>query len=292
MGAIAGVAVAAAPAVAAARAEARLEQQRVGALEVVLAGDPGAPPLVLLHGLGASWRVWRAAIPHLAPAFRVVVPDLPGFGASPPMPDGTFDIDRVCDVLAATLAELGIERHALAGHSLGGGCSIAYAGRRPDRVHRLALVSPAGLIATGAVRPSWRYPALHAVSRALARVVGPRVAGSRRLRRNALGGLVYDPLALSDQQVRDLVDGSRMGRSTPQAGTAIVYAGLADRLPSLKMPTLVVWGADDQVVSSRNGPRLVGLLPDGRLVTIPRCGHMPMMEHPAEVASAISAHCR
>jgi len=279
-------------AVAAARAEAGFEQRRAGALEVVLAGDPGAPVLVLLHGLGATWRVWRAAMPRLAREHRVIAIDLPGFGASPPMRGGAWDIDRVGDAIAGALDALGVGQHSLAGHSMGGGCSIAYSERRPDRVLRLALVSPAGLIATGGVRPSWRYPILHSASRVLAALVGPRVAGSERLRRRLLSGLVYDPLALSDEEVRDLVEGSRLGLSTPAAGTAIVYAGLASRLPSLRMPTLVVWGDDDRVVSPRNGPRLVDLVPDGRLVTIERCGHMPMMEYPSEVAAAILTHNR
>ena len=102
--------------------------------------------------------------------------------------------------------------------------------------------------------------------------------------------LVHDPDELTSEQVRDLVRGSRSGRSTGQAGIAIVHAGLRDRLGAVTMPTLVIWGEGDEVVSPAYGAELAGALPDGRLLMLPETGHLPMIERPAEVASAIAAH--
>ena len=112
-----------------------------------------------LHGLGASWQAWRAVGERLAPEFRVIAVDLPGFGRSPELPGGRFPLPEVAERLAATLDELGVAQHVVAGHSMGGGVSIVHALARPEAVRAIALLAPAGLIATGDVRRSWRLPA-------------------------------------------------------------------------------------------------------------------------------------
>ena len=113
-------------------------------------------PVVLVHGLAERWQVWRPLIPLLARTFRVIALDLPGFGASPPLADGRFPLDAVAERLDATLAELGVERPVLCGHSLGGGVCLHAVARDASRYRAVVLIAPAGLIATGAVRPSWR----------------------------------------------------------------------------------------------------------------------------------------
>ncbi|MEA2959227.1 MAG: hypothetical protein QOJ58_4966, partial [Alphaproteobacteria bacterium] len=80
---------------------------------------------------------------------------------------------------------------------------------------------------------------------------------------------------------------SQLGRSTGAAGTAIVHAGLRDRIDRLRIPAVVVFGDSDHVIDSAGGPRLAAALPDARLVMLPRTGHLPMIERPDEVADAI-----
>ena len=127
------------------------------------------------------------------------------------------------------LDQLGVARHAVAGHSMGGGVALVHALARPDAVRAIALVAPAGLIATGDVRRSWRLPLVHRAGREATRVVAPILPRSRALRRRAFSRLVADPLALDEQTMRELARGSQAGRSTGAAGTAIVHAGLRDR---------------------------------------------------------------
>ena len=257
-------------------------------LHVALAGDEAAPPLVLLHGLGGTWRLWRRTIDGFARSFRVVAVDLPGFGRSRPYPGGAFPLDGVASRLSEALDALEIERHLLVGHSMGGGVAIAYAAARAERVERLVLVSPAGLVATGAVRASWRTPAWHRVGREASRLAEPLLVASRRSRRAVFARLVHDPDALATADVLSLVRGSRTGRGTPAAGIAIAHAGLRDRLGRLTMPTLVVWGSDDRVVSPEYGSRLAGALPDGRLAVLPETGHLPMVERPDALVDAVA----
>jgi pimeloyl-ACP methyl ester carboxylesterase len=242
---------------------------------------------VLLHGLGASWQAWRTVGARLAPSHRVIAVDLPGFGRSPELAGGRFPLPDVADRLAATLDELGVSRHVVAGHSMGGGVAIVHALARPADVRAIALVSPAGLIATGDVRRAWRLPLVHRLSRELTRVAVPALARSRGLRRRAFARLVDDPLALDGQTMRELALGSMAGRSTGAAGTAIVHQGLRDRIDRLQIPALVIFGERDRVIDSSGGPRLAAALPSARLLMLSGTGHLPMIERPDEVAGAI-----
>jgi pimeloyl-ACP methyl ester carboxylesterase len=260
---------------------------RAAGLGVSLAGDDSAPPLVLLHGLAERRQVFDRLVPHLAPHLRLVALDLPGFGSSPALAGGGFDLGAVCARVESALAELGLERPALLGHSLGGGVAVRYAAERPGALRALALVAPAGLIATGAVRPSWRRPRAHALGRVALRVAAPLIAASSGLRERAFARVVGDPATLDRSLARELLMGAAQGRSTPAAGIEIVYAGLRDRLDALTLPALVVWGGRDRVVSPRYAEPLRDALPDGRLLLLPHAGHVPMCEEPGELANAL-----
>ena len=264
-----------------------LTEGRAAGLSVTLRGDVSAPPLVLLHGLAERRQVFDRLAPLLAPQLRLVAIDLPGFGASPPLPGGGFDLGEVCRRVEAAIAELGLVRPALLGHSLGGGVAVRYASERPGAVRALTLIAPAGLIATGAVRPSWRRPRLHAAGRLLIRAATPLIAARPGLRRRAFARVVGDPATLDRALARELLMGAAMGRSTPAAGIEIVYAGLRDRIDALTLPTLVVWGERDRVVAPRYAEQLREALPDGRLLFMPGIGHVPMCEAPEEVAAAV-----
>jgi pimeloyl-ACP methyl ester carboxylesterase len=279
-------ATAIAPAVAASAAVAS-EQVRAAGLNVVLRGDESAPPLVLLHGLAERCQVFDWLAPLLAPQLRLVAIDLPGFGASPPLPGGGFELGEVCRRVEAAISELGLARPAMLGHSLGGGVAVRYAAERPGTLRALALIAPAGLIATGAVRPSWRRPRLHTVGRRFIRVATPLIASSPALRRRAFARVVGDPATLDRALARELLLGAAMGRATPAAGIEIVYAGLRDRIDALTLPALVVWGERDHVVAPRYAEMLRDTLPDGRLLFLSGIGHVPMCEAPRAVASAV-----
>jgi pimeloyl-ACP methyl ester carboxylesterase len=259
----------------------------VAGLAVSLAGDESAPPLVLLHGLAERRQVFAWLAPLLAPHLRLVAIDLPGFGTSPRLPGGSFDLGTVCERVEGVIVELGLEQPALLGHSLGGGVAVRYAADRPGALRAVTLIAPAGLIATGAVRPSWRRPLVHALGRQAIRLATPLVAGHPGLRRRAFARVVGDPSAIDRALARELLMGAAQGRSTPAAGIEIVYAGLRDRVGALTLPALVVWGGRDRVVSPRYGELLRAALPDGRLLFLPDAGHVPMCEQPAAVARAV-----
>jgi pimeloyl-ACP methyl ester carboxylesterase len=241
---------------------------------------------VLLHGLAERRQVFSRLVPLLSPRLRVAAIDLPGFGSSPALPGG-FDLGIVCERVEAAIAELGLERPAMLGHSLGGGVAVRYAAERPGALRALVLLAPAGLIASGAVRPSWRRPRLHALGRHALRLAIPLIVARQGLRERAFARVVGDPGTLDASLARELLMGAAQGRSTPPAGIEIVYAGLRDRLGGLALPALVIWGGRDRIVSPRFAEPLRDALPDGRLLLLPEVGHVPMFEQPAEVAAAV-----
>jgi pimeloyl-ACP methyl ester carboxylesterase len=121
-----------------------------GIATAVLEGGAG-PPVVLLHGPGEFSAVWGRAIPELATSHRVIVPDLPGHGASG-LPDGRLDLDRVLGWLSELVERTCDRPPTIAGHLLGGAIALRFAANRPDRVRSLVLVDSFGL--------SWNLPKL------------------------------------------------------------------------------------------------------------------------------------
>ena len=114
-----------------------------------VAGD--GPPLILLHGLAASWAWWRRNIPALSASYRVTAVDLPGFGGT--HPDARFVLDEAPGQVVDLMADVGIDRAHVIGHSMGGVVAGGIAADHPERVDRLVLVD-AGFIA---LDPSWRH---------------------------------------------------------------------------------------------------------------------------------------
>jgi pimeloyl-ACP methyl ester carboxylesterase len=121
-----------------------------GIATAVLEGGAG-PPVVLLHGPGEFSAVWGRAIPELATSHRVIVPDLPGHGASG-LPDGRLDLDRVLAWLSELIERTCDRPPTVAGHLMGGAIALRFAANRPDQVRSLVLVDSFGL--------SWNLPKL------------------------------------------------------------------------------------------------------------------------------------
>jgi len=244
-------------------------------------GSAGAPPLVLIHGLGASGRSLDRVAPLLAARFRVIVPDLPGFGAT----GGQHTtIEGMAHAVLEALDEDGVEAFAAAGHSMGGLVATALAELAPDRVTRLVLVN---------APPSYE-------SRTAARGRNERILGLP-----VIGDLVWR--SLSDDRLRATMRSAfapghdvpdvfvqDMKRTTRAAFTGSSAAiddylrrrPLAQRVAALGQETLVVFGERDGRVdpASLDG---YGPVANATVVTIPEAGHTPIWEAPERTAELI-----
>ena len=239
-----------------------------GRLFVRQRGESG-PALLLVHGLGGSGAQWSAQLAALGQAFRVVAPDLRGHGRSDAPTDGEQAIAAYVDDLLAVADALGLERFAVAGHSMGALVASELAARAPQRVRALALVDPGG---DGTDEPEEEIAA-------------------------ALEELAEDPHADFAVHYREFLHGARPAttrrvladlRATPEATLLGGYAAAMryparERLAAFRGPTLCIASALNDAPGSL--PRSVPELPTEWLAP---ASHWLMMDRPEEVSGLLA----
>ncbi|MET7299599.1 alpha/beta hydrolase [Embleya sp. NPDC005575] len=241
--------------------------------------DGTGPVVVLLHSSVCDRRMWDPQWSVLIDAgYRVVRPDLSGFGRTPPATDPRRDADDVLDLLDA----LGIGRAALVGACHGGTVALEVAARRPDRVDSLALLC--------AGRPGHiPSPALRAIeARERALLAAGDVAGAVELVLDTRLGPAAD--ALTRYQVgvmqRDVFDQRLAAGPIPAPGVPNVDVDLS----AITAPCLVVSGAHDLADFRAIAAESAGSLPNARHLELPWAGHLPSVERPREAAALLLAH--
>lgn len=244
------------------------------------------PPVVLLHGLGATNASMLPTLVELARDHRVLAPDLPGFGDSA-KPPAAYDPAFFAQWLEAFLDALGIERAVIVGNSMGGRIAIEAALCLPERVDRIVLFSPS--LAFKRFRRATPLVRLLRAELAAMPLRIPRsiVTASLRMmfaRAERLRDTWYD--AAVDEFLR--VFATPRGRVAFAAAARQIYleeahgeAGFWERLPALRRPALFLWGDRDQLVPARFARHVTAALPDARSVILDDCGHVPQFEWPA-----------
>jgi pimeloyl-ACP methyl ester carboxylesterase len=246
------------------------------------------PPLLLVHGYLSSHLAWDDVLPPLARDFRVIVPDLPGFGESekPPPARYPYTFDAFSESLVDLVAALDLGRVSLCGHSMGGGIALTLAANHPDVVDKLILVGP--LV----------YPeGMDAVSRiATVPFVGSilfKQLYGRALFRSYFRQRVYGAAAtVPSQRIDQLFDLFNAPAAREAAHATMLSMQdtrpLVAMLPRVTAPTLVGWGRADRLSPVAHGRRLARELRSARLEVF-ECGHSPAEECPdafADVAAA------
>jgi len=243
------------------------------------------PPLVLLHGAGDNSLDWRWVIPDLAATHRVYAPDLPGSPDSA-RPDAAYSPAFFERFAAGFLDALGIGRATFVGNSLGGLIALRLALSEPARVTALVLVDSAGL--GSAVNPAFTFVNVPGLGEAAMPFWRMPVGAYQRAWGRTTMLFTHPPRSVPSEW---LAEQCRLARSPGylEAHLTVLRAlvsplgqreVLVDRLPSLKIPALVVWGERDRVFPCSQAKRAVARLQDGSLALIPDCGHMPHVECP------------
>ncbi len=249
------------------------------------------PPLLLLHGVGTSASEWSWVMPTLADKHRVYAIDLPGFDGSVKPPD--YSPAFSARFLGIFLDALGTKRTAVVGNSLGGLIALRLALLDPARVCALVLSDSAGLgRAVSPVQATLSSPGWGELAASWAKT--PLGAAERAYRRASL--LFARPWQIPPKWLEDqyrLAQVPNFGEATlaslrAHIGLAGQYEVLVDKLPGLRMPTLVVWGIEDRVFPYWQGKEAVTHLPQGSLELIPNCGHLPHVEQPETFTAVVS----
>jgi pimeloyl-ACP methyl ester carboxylesterase len=250
------------------------------------AGNRGQPVL-FLHGggLDAAGLSFRKTIPVLAEQHSVFAPEWPGFGLSDPMPL-TWRVEECVGYVGEILDALGLRRASLVGVSMGGAFALGFTLGASERVDRLVLVDSAGLgneIPGGLLSYfKMRLPLFDELRWAL-------LVGSRTLTRKTLcAPLVNGKQAPSEEMLDEIIILARRGG----AGVAFrqlqrseyqlrgLRTNYLNQLSKVKVPTLLVHGAEDRLVPASWAQRAHGLMKNSTIEIIPRCGHLPPVEQP------------
>jgi pimeloyl-ACP methyl ester carboxylesterase len=269
-----------------------------GETEVLEAGD--GPPLVLVHGGLGQATDWAPIVTQLARHFHVYAPDRPGHGLADPFRFTDFArevLPHAVSFLTGILDGLGIDRAAIAGCSMGGGWTVEFALRRPERVSHVVLAGASiGAIETlppgfFEMREFYRLvqrPVIGALVRSMM-----RRPSSRERARKGMAFLVAHPERLPDEMLdtgtfniirngrgfRDAVEALHPDQEMP---APLVFG---DRWRELRAPATFLWGDTDPFGSPALGRQVCAMVPNGRFVLLKDAGHLPWLDEPELVAS-------
>lgn len=248
------------------------------------AGDANKSAVLLVHGLGNNaHRDWRSTVPVLAPHFRVLMLDLPGFGASDALVR-RYSFPDLADVLQEMTSRMAMPRFRLVGHSLGGAVSLYFAQQHPEMIERLVLVDAAGIL----VKPVFVRYLLEANAAtygmgsvdSLMDLVGHVVpGGTERMLdlledQQGLGRFIVD-----NPGIRSALFGNQI---VADAALGLVEHDFTTAIHDVRAPTAILWGSDDPVTPLRTGRVLAARMPNATLHVMKGVQHMPMTQRPAE----------
>ena len=243
-------------------------------MHVVHDGPRQAPPLLLIHGSGASGACWGPVVGVLAGHHHVIRVDLPGCGQSPPAL--SYDVPEQAGRVAGLLDDLGLRHIALAGHSSGGYVATALAEQRPDLAGSIALISTGPSLDALLPQPL--------ILRALlAPPLGPLLWPMRSdgMIRKGINATTARPVDIPDDAIADLKNTTyRAFRKVLSRNAAYVAErSVPERLAGLDVPLLVIFGAADPRYEPSSAHHY-DAVPNARVEMLPGVGHVPILEAP------------
>ncbi|MHA3791849.1 alpha/beta fold hydrolase [Sphingomonas sp. YL-JM2C] len=249
-------------------------------------------PLILIHGGGpgaSGWSNYSRNVEALSRQFRLIIPDLVGYGQSdkPVLEGPRFGI--YAKGMLGLMSRIGIEKAHVVGNSLGGGTAIKMALEAPDRIGRLILMGPAGLLA-----PSTPMPTLGV--RQIMEFYGGEGPTREKLRA-FLQTMVYDSSFLTEE----LLDGRIAAATQPdllanpplgRGGPPPIEALWKENLAGITHDTLILWGREDRVNPMDMHLTLLAQLPNAQFTVFTRCGHWVQWEKAKAFNALVAAFVR
>jgi len=236
-------------------------------------------PLVLIHGYTSSTYSWKEVFEPLSKSFRVIAVDLKGFGFSG-KPDGDYTRRAQAILVAHLLEHLKIDKAWLCGSSMGGEVALNVAVANPQRVAGLILIDSAGVEVPGEGSLAPGYLLLPVVGRILVALS----LTSDKLVRQGLEKSFYDQAKVTDDRVANYYRPlkTRGGQlAALRARTQWSMFPIEPDLGKITVPTLILWGAHDQLIPVTAGQKMNSLIKASKLVIFETCGHLPQEEMPA-----------
>ncbi|WP_328827764.1 alpha/beta fold hydrolase [Streptomyces sp. NBC_00252] len=264
----------------------------VAGKKIFVAETGDGPPVLLLHGGGpgaSGVSNYQRNIGELAKQYRVIVPDLPGYGRSTKGVDGADPFGHLADAIRGLLDELGLDRAHLVGNSYGGACALRLALDTPDRVDRMVLMGPGGVGTTRAL-PT---PGLNSLLNYYSGDGPSRLKLEKFIRTYLVFNAADVPDGVIDARYRDSIDPEVVAAPPLRRPKSLRAVWRMDftrdaRLSRLLVPTLVLWGAADKVNRPSGGRMLAGRMPNCDLYEVANTGHWVQFER-AELFNRLCA---
>ena len=248
---------------------------------VYLEGGEGEP-LILLHGFGADKDNWTPVSRHLSHDFRIIAPDLPGFGESDKPATADYSIEGQVQHLAAFVQALHLDRFDLGGSSMGGRIAAVYASAHPNQVHTLWLLAPAGV---ASAKPSELAQLIQSTGSNPLLVKSPE--DFQRLLAFVFVHQPRIPRPVLDLLARRAVDNYALDQQI--FATDQHSPPLEPQIKGLSIPTFITWGDHDRILDVSGAAVLQKLVPHVRVDILPDVGHAPMLETPRRTAEGYLA---
>ncbi|WP_369190784.1 alpha/beta fold hydrolase [Streptomyces sp. R08] len=264
----------------------------VAGKEIFVAETGDGPPVLLLHGGGpgaSGMSNYQRNIGELAKEYRVIVPDLPGYGRSTKGVDGADPFGHLDDAIRGLLDELGLDKAHLVGNSYGGACALRLALDTPDRVDRMVLMGPGGVGTTRAL-PT---PGLNSLLNYYSGDGPSRLKLEKFIRTYLVFNAADVPDGVIDARYRDSIDPEVVAAPPLRRPKSLRAVWKMDftrdaRLSRLPVPTLVLWGAADKVNRPSGGRMLAERMPNCDLYEVANTGHWVQFER-AELFNRLCA---
>lgn len=241
-----------------------------------------------MHGFIVNSKEWALVAPGLAKHFRVIAPDLPGFGESERPHEFPYHREGYAEVICDLMAGLDLPRAHVAGHSMGGAIALTLAADYPERVDRLAVINsvsyPFDLPIKG------RLPLMPLVGPFVFKKLYNRILFHDYFRKQVFApGFRYDKAAV-DAYYRAFDPPDAREAAYRVLRATIDVASLAPKISKVRAPTLVIWGELDPMFPVEFGARLAREIPGARLEVMAGVGHAPPEEAPARTVELLMRH--
>jgi pimeloyl-ACP methyl ester carboxylesterase len=267
-------------------AQESVKYSRVNNLNIHVCSAGKGTPLLLIHGFMGMIYDWRSNIPELGKRFSVFALDLPGFGYSEKPLSFDYTSSTYAEFIVSFLDLHNIKRVVLVGNSMGGQIALMICLKYPDRVSGLVLIDSGGYPQSVEFLPFrlLKVPVIGEISMALL---------DRNIIRTMLRkGIYYDGSLVNDEIVdvyNSVYNTANARKMPPRIMRRIMKdeANIASHLSEIRCQTLIIWGANDKVISPSRAKQFHHDIKQAALLMVPEAGHMPHVEQPEIVNKAI-----
>lgn len=253
-------------------------------------GNRDGRVLVLIHGSNASLHTWESWVAILGKDFRVISLDLPGHGLTGKNPAGRYDNASYVGVVDRLLTKLNVNKAVIGGNSMGGGVTWMYALAHPEKVEAMLLVDSGGqpYAKSGDTPLGFRLMRMPVLKEA-ARFIAPRSIFESSVKTSMSVQSKIDDKLVDRYWELNRYPGNREATIQRFSNPNSMQSGTKEKLATIKIPVLILWGAQDNLIPVSSANWFAEAMPQAKLIIYPDVGHIPMEEIPEKSAGDVKA---